>query len=208
MRRLLTLIVLSTLAAPLAARADGSIQLNARGGFGLPLGSTAGSAKYKDAIAYAIPLQADLQFRMLKQLSLGGYFRYSLNGVATDAKDLCEAAGATCSSTGMGFGLISEYRFSEKLEGGGWLGAQLGYELLESETKAGGTTESATAKGFELGVSAGWDATLGGLTVGPWVFLNVGQFSTVDASGGGSGSIPDKKIHALAGVGLRVSLLL
>ena len=132
MRRLLGLTLLSLLAAPLAVRADGSIQLTARGGVAKPFGETANGAKLADGVAWAFPLEAQLQFRVTKQLAIGAYGRYAPTTLASDLSDACSAANVSCGVTDIGFGALAEYRFRERLEGGPWLGASFGWEMLKS----------------------------------------------------------------------------
>lgn len=201
MKRLLTLVVLSALAAPLAARADGSIQLSARAGVAKPFGDIGDGVKLTDSVDWAFPLDAQLQFRILKQLSIGAYGRYA----PTSVKSTCSG----CTLNDIGFGGVLEYRFSEKLEGGPWLGVSGGYEMLKADKPSGtGSAKvSSTISGLEGAVSAGADFELGGLTLGPYVQLSLGQFSKVSAAGASS-SISSKGMHGFFGAGIRLSLLL
>lgn len=200
MRRLLTLVLSLALAAPLVARADGGILLVAKGGVARPFGDVGNGQKLVDFVEWAFPLEAQLQFRVAKQLKVGGYGRYAPTTLAT----ACDG----CVANDLGFGAVIEYRFGERLEGGGWIGAFAGYELLKSEADAeGGGKDSSTLSGFEGGVSAGLDYEVGGLTLGPYVSLSFGSFSKVTADGGGSTSIADKGLHGLFGGGVRLALL-
>jgi hypothetical protein len=206
MRKLYPLLVLSFLAAPVA-RADGSIQLSARGGVAKPLGDAADGAAIGDFVEWAFPLQADLQFRFLKQLSIGAYARYAPAVLASDVSDACDLANGSCDLADIGFGLVAEYRFRERLEGGPWVGALVGYEMLTGDTTVLGREASTRFSGFEAGVEAGMDFELGGLTLGPWGSLMAGQFTKAKTEGD-SRSIDDKAFHGWFQVGLRVSLLL
>jgi hypothetical protein len=206
MRKLVTLVVLTILAAPIA-RADGSIQLSARGGVAKPFGDAADGAPLGDAVEWAFPLQADLQFRFLKQLSVGAYARYAPTVLASDVSDACDAVDASCDLADIGLGVIAEYRFRDRLEGGPWVGALVGYEMLTGDRPAVGGGQSSRLSGFEAGVEAGMDFELGGLTLGPWGSIMAGQFSKVKA-GDDSSSLDDKAFHGWFQIGLRVSLLL
>jgi hypothetical protein len=210
MRRLFPLVVLSALAAPLAAGADGSIVLNARVGVAKPFGEAEKGEKVGEAIAWAFPLQADLQFRFAKQLSAGAYVRYAATRLDSTVSNACSVSGVSCSSSDVAFGVLAEYRFSEKLDGGPWVGALGGYERLEGTRSQLGVKATTTSAGLELGAQAGVDFELGGLTLGPWVSVNVGQFRTskVEASGvSTSGSIDEKGLHGWFQGGVRASLL-
>jgi hypothetical protein len=205
-RKLLPLLVLSLLAAPLA-RADGSIALNARAGVAKPFGDASKGDALGDAVEWAFPLQADLQFRFLKQLSVGAYARYAPISLASDLSSGCDALNVSCSLADVGLGAIAEYRFSDRLEGGPWVGALVGWEMLKGDTVLSGARGSSTTSGLEAGVQAGMDFELGGLTLGPWASLMAGQFSKVKFEST-SASISDKAVHGWFQVGLRLSLLL
>jgi hypothetical protein len=199
MRRLLTLIVLSALAAPVASRADGSIQIVAAGGAAKPFGDVANGEKMTDRIDWAFPLDAQLQFRVVKQLALGGYVRYAPTSVAS--------ACTGCSINDLAFGARLEYRFSEKLEGGGWLGVFAGYEQTKYEAGSGTAKTSITYSGPEGGAAGGMDFELGGLTLGPYVQLTMGEY-TKRSGGTGSSTLASKGMHAFFGAGIRLALLL
>ncbi len=207
MRRSFALLVLSILAAP-AARADGSIALNARAGVAKPFGDIGDGVSLSDSVEWAFPLQADLQFRFTKQLSVGAYGRYAATTLASRTSDAC--TGFSCKLADVGLGAIAEYRFSSRLEGGPWIGALVGYERLQGDVSSGGTAPtkvSSTMSGFEAGAQVGVDFELGGVTIGPWGSIRVGEFSK-SKLGSGSTSISDKGLHGWLEIGLRLSLLL
>ncbi len=201
MRRLLTPMVLSlVLASPLVTRADGSIQIVAAGGIAGVTGDVANGVKMSDNISYAIPLDGQLQFRILKSLALGAYVRYAPMSAAS--------ACSGCKLSDLAFGGRLEYRFSERLEGGPWLGVFAGYEQLKNEfTPAGAAKRSITFSGLEGGAAGGMDFELGGLTVGPYVQLTLGQYSK-QSGAGASSTIASKGVHAFYGAGVRIALLL
>lgn len=199
MRRLFTVVLLSALAAPVAARGDGSIQLVAAGGAAKPFGDVANGVKMADSIDWAFPLDAQLQFRIVKHLALGAYARYTPTSVGSSCSG--------CTLTGLAFGARAEYRLGERLEGGGWLGAFLGYEQLESEVEGAAATVTRTLSGVEGGAAGGVDFELGGLTVGPYLQLTVGQYSK-QSGAGVSSTIASKGMHGFFGAGVRVGLLL
>ncbi|MBI5066870.1 MAG: autotransporter domain-containing protein [Deltaproteobacteria bacterium] len=206
MRKLLALLALSVVAAPLAS-ADQSIAINARGGAAKPWGDSSKGSAMTDSVAWAFPLQGDLAFRFTKNIGVGAYIRYAPTMLADNLDSACKAAGGSCSATDLGFGGLVEYRFGERLDGGGWLGLSLGYEMAKTKTAATGGTATVTLSGFEGGVQAGYDFTLAALTIGPFVHANVGQFSKLEAPGQ-SGSITDKAFHGFFGLGIRVGILL
>jgi hypothetical protein len=202
MRRLLAVVVLSVLAAaPPTARADGSVQVVAAAGVAYPLGDFGNGVKLTDAISWAFPLDGQLQFRLAKQFALGAYVRYAPTAVASTCSG--------CTLTDLAFGGRAEYRFSEKLEGGGWLGVFAGYDQLKNEAPAtGGVKATRTFSGIEGGFAGGADFELGGLTLGPYVQLTLGEFTKQTGSGVISTEIASKGVHAYLGAGVRLALLL
>lgn len=201
MRRLLTLVALSALAAaPLAARADGSIQLGARAGVSKPFGDIGNGQKLGDFVDWAFPLEADLQFRIVPEFSIGAYGRFS----PTTLKSGCPG----CSANDLGLGLVGEYRFSGKLEGGPWIDLFAGYNQLKlDQISIASGKQTATLTGYEVGVSSGIDFELGGLTLGPFLQFTIGEFLTQKYAGV-SQSIDSKGAHAFFGGGIRIALLL
>jgi hypothetical protein len=202
MRRLLTLVVLSVLATPLASRADGSIQIVAAGGVAKAFGDVANGVKMADHIDWAFPLDGQLQFRILKSLALGAYVRYA----PTSAASTCSG----CSLSDLAFGGRLEYRFSDRLEGGPWLGVFGGYEQLKNDFTqvTGGPKVSQTLSGFEGGAAVGMDFELGGLTLGPYFQLTLGEYTKQSGTGVVTTSIASKGVHGFYGAGVRLALLL
>lgn len=210
MRKLLALLALSVVTAPLA-RADQQIAINLRGGAAKAWGDASKDDPMSDKVDWAFPLQADLAFRFTKQIGVGVYFRYGPFLLPDKVKNACNAAGATCSAFDLGFGALGEYRFGERLDGGGWLGASLGYEMGRTQGSAGGQKVTGTLSGFEAGLQAGYDFTLAALTIGPFVHAGLGQFSSVKTEIGGqttSESVAGKTLHGWYGVGIRLGILL
>ena len=201
MRRLLPLVALSALvAAPLAARADGSIQLGARAGVAKPFGDIGNGQKLGDFVDWAFPLEADLQFRVIPEFSIGAYGRFS----PTTLKSGCPG----CSANELGLGAVGEFRFSGRLEGGPWLDVFAGYNQMKlDQISMAAGKQTATLTGWETGVSGGMDFELGGLTLGPFLQLTVAEFLNQKYAGA-SQSIQSKGAHAFFGGGLRLTLLL
>lgn len=211
MRKLLPLLLLSALAAPLAARADLSMAINFRGGAAKPWGDFAKGAPMSDSLSWGFPLQGDLAFRFTKELGLGVYLRYVPLTLADAAQNGCNAAGISCSASDLAFGGLFEYRFGDRLDGGGWLGANVGYEMLKTTTGSGSQKSTSTGTGFEASLQAGYDFTLAALTVGPFLQGGLGQFGKVKTEVGGqttTSSVAGKAVHGWIGLGIRVGILL
>jgi hypothetical protein len=211
MRRLGLLLLSFVLATPVASRADGSIQIDVGAAIGKPFGQVESGSNLSDAIAWQFPLQADVQFRFLKSFAAGPYVRYAPTSLASDLQNGCSASGVSCDVSALAFGVLGEYRFSDRLEGGPWLGAFVGWEMLKSTQPQAGAQATATLSGIEGGIRGGMDFELGGVTLGPWAALQLGQFSSQKVELAGtttSSSIVDKAVHGSFQVGVRLSLLL
>jgi hypothetical protein len=196
MKRVLTLIVLSALVAPLAARADGSIQINASAAVAKPFGDIGNGAKLGDTVDWAFPLSASVAFRVSKQVGVGAYGRFA----PTTLKSACTG----CTANDIGFGALVEYRFSEKLEGGPWIGASAGYQMLDGKDAAG---SKSTLSGWEGAFQGGADFELGGLSLGPFLQMSFGEYGTQKV-GSTSTSIASKGLHGFFGGGVRLTILL
>jgi hypothetical protein len=217
MRKLGLLLLTAILAAPLASRADGSIQIDLGAAVAKPFGQVASGTNLGDQVAWGFPLQADVQFRFLKSFAAGPYIRYAPTSLGSPLQTACSGSGVSCDASDLSFGALGEYRFSDRLEGGPWLGALVGWEMLKAtaaSTVPGSTTlqkATVTSSGLQLGVRAGMDFELGGITLGPWAAFQAAQFSSYQADSGGtsrSGSISDQALHGWFEVGVRLSLLL
>lgn len=211
MRKLLALLAASVLAVPLAASADQQIAINFRGGVAKPWGDASKGDPMSDTVGWAFPLQGDLAFRFTKNIGVGAYVRYAPILVAEKFDNACKAAGGSCSASDLAFGGLFEYRFGERLDGGGWLGASFGYEMAKGKGPAGTGTATSTLSGFEGGVQVGYDMTLAGITIGPFLHANLGQFGSAKLEAPGqsqSGSITDKAMHGWFGLGIRFGILL
>ena len=192
MRRLLACLVLSALALPRAARAEGSFQLTAGAGVATPFGDVGDGVKLTDSINWAFPLEARVAYRLGKEVALGAYGRWAPTAVSSGCPG--------CTVTDLGLGLLVEYHFGEKAEAGPWLGASGGWERLDTTVRS--STVSAT--GFEAAASGGYDFELGGVSVGPYGQLSLGGYTSTSPGG----AISSKGVHGLLGLGVRVSLLL
>lgn len=179
------------------------LEIGIRAGYGLPLGSTAGtlgggSASFSDTVKGMFPLWADVGWRLNPNWYIGGFFQYGFGSVGA-AFTVCSQTGVSCSWNDMRAGLNVHYHFLPDGPVDPWLGLGAGYEWLS----AGGNL-SGTFHGFEFG-----NAQLGAdykvspyFGVGPFVAFTVAQFTRVSDSGT-SGDIADKKIHDWLIFGLR-----
>ena len=216
MRKLLLglLLPLAVLVAP-AARADEpdskapstpTLEVGARTGASIPVGSAIRGASLGDAIDAQVPIQLDLGVRLMPNLFVGAYGSY---GLVFPADKAC--GGASCSGSDVRVGVQAHYHFRPEHTLDPWLGVGAGYEWLTLRESQDGVDRSATLRGFELvNLQAGLDYRVGHFGIGPFAGFSVGQFDKLDESITARGitrdasvDVPNTALHEWVTVGLR-----
>ncbi len=201
MRKMCLILPALFVLVPAAARAQ--LSVGARTGYAIPLGDADGSAAMSDVVSGQIPLHLDVDYRW-NQVSAGLYFAYGFGDVAGATKDLCSAAGASCSSSTLHIGGQVQWRFEPQPTAGvvgPWLGIGLGYDAVTLKLDSTDLTMSGTEFIFQGGHD--WQMGPSG-SLGLFASLSFGQYS--DISGGGvSGTLADKKVHEWLTLGVRGS---
>lgn len=163
-------------------------------GYGVPFGdilkvsassssSSAGTTvKMSDAFTGQIPFSLSAGFRATPMVSFGLAFQY-----APVLTTNC-SSGETCSASDTSFGGEFRLHFAPQESFSPWLAADIGYEWL-------GISESGssdlTLSGWLFGVQVGGDIRVTPfMTLGPFVGLRVGTYSS-GSSSGRSADIPD-----------------
>lgn len=202
MRKTFMYVVALAVLVPAAAQAQWSV--GARTGYAVALGDADGTAQMTDITAGQVPIQLDINYRLQNSpLSVGGYASYGFGSVSGQTKDLCDFAGASCSTSSLRVGAQLLYSFADsKQPGEPWVGVGLGYDSLKADL-GGGTV---TTSGFELTLlQGGYDWRFGQGAIGAFASFSLGQYSDVSASNGASGTISDKKMHEWFTIGFRGS---
>jgi hypothetical protein len=201
-------------AAPAAASSEPDpnathFEASLRVGFGLPLGSAAGTntggeQKLSDWDSFTIPVQLDVGVRLGGSWFLGAYFSYGFAG-STDAA-ICTGS---CTPSTLRFGGQIHWHPAGNVGTDPWIGLGSGYEQLKVSTPDG----NGSLSGWEFGnLQLGLDFALGSaVKLGPWVSFSIGQYGTVSAAGSGGASasvdIPNKTIHEWIMGGVRLVIL-
>jgi len=201
-------------AAPAAASSEPDpnathFEASLRVGFGLPLGTAAGTAsggeeKLSDWSSFTIPIQLDIGARLGGSWFLGAYFSYGFAG-STDAS-ICTGS---CTPSTLRFGGQVHWHPLGNVATDPWIGLGSGYEKLQVSTPDG----NGSLSGWEfVNLQLGLDFALGSIVkLGPWVSFSIGQYGTVSAAGTGGGSasidIPNKTIHEWIMGGVRLVIL-
>ena len=210
MRRLFPLVVLSALAAPLAARADGSIVLNARAGVAKPFGEAEKGEKVGDAIAWAFPLQADPPVPLREAALRRGVRALRGDELDSTVSNACSASGVSCSFTTSPSASSPSTASARSSRADPWIGAFGGYERLEGTRSQLGVKATTTSSGLEARRPGG--RRLRARRPHPRAVAvperRPVQDSKVEASGvSTSGSIDEKALHGWFQGGVRASLL-
>lgn len=210
MRKLVKLALLMALLVPAAASAQ--LSLGARLGYGIPMGDVEEDGELKDGISGVIPLQLEVGYKLLPQLTLGGYVSGAYGLIGDQFEDTCDASGIDCSARVWRVGAQLLYSFTNASPSfAPWLGVGAGYEWANIEIEGGGEEAKTGYSGFEfLNLQAGADWKAGGnLSFGPFIMFSLGQYSKFDIEsplGDSDGDIEDKAMHQWLTIGLRGTL--
>jgi hypothetical protein len=206
--------------APGAAAADAgapwmAFEFGLRLAFGLPFGSAIGG-NGNDLDHYVsnmfVPLWLDAGIRFLSHYYAGAYFSFGLPSLSNQvAAGQCNLTGFGCSSNDTRLGIDLAYHVLPDGFVDPWFGLGFGYEwfsFTETATAAvsgtGGPVKASSGiAGWEfLSLQAGADFHLlnGALGIGPFIQLNLDQFShassATDNNGGTTGSsVQNQALH-------------
>ena len=185
------LAVSSTLIASNAFAEEASsgtgVQVGLRLGYALPMGESVKDSKMSDGLKSAIPIQVDVGYRVIPALVIGGFFSYAPLQLK-DGDQGCPS-GADCSNSQLRFGVQAHYHLMPTEKFDPWLGAGIGYELVNSKATKGSVESSFSYGGFEfLNLQAGADyKVMPKLGIGPYLSFALGQYSKSSAKLSGTG---------------------
>ena len=193
----------------IATCAGPRLELGARLGVGLPLGSAFHDTSLNDTVAADIPIQIDFGVRPDPHLFVGVYGQYAL---LAPAAGVCD--GASCSGRDVRLGIEALYHFRPLRRLDPWAGVGVGYEWMHTGASRDGADREVTLRGIELAnVQGGLDyAVCNGVRVGPFASLSLGKFDKASATWtvegiehAGSADIPNTAYHGWLTLGVRGS---
>jgi outer membrane protein len=206
MRRLVFLFALLLVPAAAGAASDHGLQLGARAGFTLPVGSVTSGSAFNDSFTAFLPLGLEAGYRFDPNLYVGAFAEYGFGFTKN-----CPA-GVDCAGHTLGFGIDLRYYSAVHDGPRPWIGLDAGYERLSADVSAPGAAGQSVA--FEgarfIGLEAGLDFFVTpALAVGPYVSATLGEYLSASATAGNnSGSVSfDKALHSFLTLGLRMSFL-
>ena len=102
-------------------------QIALRTGVAVPLGKIDESGNMSDAFTPQVPIIADIGFKPIPQLFLGGYVGIAAGGVGDSFKKSCDAVGVDCLAVGGRIGIQAQFHILPEARWNPWLGYGLGY---------------------------------------------------------------------------------
>jgi OmpW family len=205
---------------------DQGFALGLRAGYGLPFGKFGSvgdgggeGGDVKDLVTSVVPLQVDAGYFINSRLYVGANFQYGVGFLNEDCPE-----EASCRASQLRFGVNVAYHFEPTETLRPWVGLGVGYEMLDLSVSAseGGVSGKATTsiRGLEFAaLQSGLDYRVNRtFSVGPFVTLTAGQYSTVssrievDGDGGffddvdTSQDIEEKAFHVWLQGGVRMQV--
>jgi hypothetical protein len=201
MRKLLVAVAaVAAMAVPTVSKAQ--LQLGVRLGYGFTMGEVITDVDLADGVKAVIPFQLDLNYKLTKNLALGGYFSYAYGIVGDSAQEECDLADVDCSASDMRAGIQLNYDFSPGAPFDPWVGLAFGYQW--SQVSQGDLDFK--FDGWEwvtLQAGADWELSKG-FGLGPFLSWGIGQYDSAEFAGV-SEDIPSdlKATHQVFQVGVR-----
>jgi hypothetical protein len=207
-RSALVLVVICTARMAAAQEPGTGFEGGLRVGYAVPLGQAVGGDDDDNdldrAIAGAIPIWADLGYRVIPELFVGLYGQYGFGFIGDELGDGCDSSDQVdCSASTLRLGLQLHYHPVPESVANPWVGLGFGYEWLTFGIEGGDSKVSFTAHGFELlNLQAGLDFKVtDNFYLGPALSFSFGQYSRISADCSGDAEcsdnpdIEEKAIH-------------
>lgn len=175
------------------------LRLALRTGLALPLGQAfTASGLMSDTITASVPVRLDVGYRFARHFYAGGAAQ-----IATIIPNGCPS-GSSCSGTDVRFGLMVAYHARPTRTVDPWLGAGVGYEILDVSRSVGGSSVDISARGIEvLDLELGVDLRpTRSLRLGPVLSSSIGKYTRVAVNGTPTADF-DTATHAWVMLGFR-----
>jgi hypothetical protein len=164
-----------------------------RGGYMVPFGQANDVPLNGGVVVGVVPIGGDVGWFFSPHFYLGGYFQYGF-GVGPGQNNLqCSELDTSCSAEMYRFGVVAHYHFKPEATWDPWVGAGLGYEIVNLVATSDvdeSTVTSSALQGLDVTIEAGLDLKpLRYFGVGPYVELATGPYlgtSTFAMHGWGS----------------------
>jgi hypothetical protein len=180
------------------------VELGLRIGYALPVGSIElGGPALHDIFSGVLPIWIDAGYRLSPHWLFGAYFQYGV-GFLQDFR-FCSFASTGCDGSDVTFGAQVHYHVLPTRSFDPWVGAGVGYEILNYELGRDFTRQGFNGVQFFVG-QAGLDFKgTPKWGIGPMIATSVGMFSSCSQYYPGDCSIggPSLSLHAWVTLGLR-----
>ena len=189
-------------------------QLGLRTGVAVPLGEVDKGDSISDTFTPQVPIIADIGYKFIPQLFLGGYVGISVGGVGDAIKKSCDAVNVDCMAVGFRIGIQGQFHIIPDGRWNPWVGYGIGYEVAGASGSKGANKLNAALGGVEFAhLMAGVDYRISKVVgIGPYADFAVGEYSiaSVEATSGGvtrktDGDIRDKTLHEWLLIGVKVT---
>jgi len=188
-------------AAVLPAPASARIFVGLRAGWALPFGDLLTGRPLKDSVRSQVPVTLDLGLLIGDALEVGAYAAYGYVQPSRSWQETCDASGSDCTAAQLRIGGQANLLAASSARTHFWGGVAAGYQELRLEDSLG-PVPAVTWKGFDASLQGGLDfLAAGGLRVGPYVSLTIGQFNKAETSS--EMNVGGKTLHGWLQVGLR-----
>ena len=191
-------------AAPMS---DHGLHLGIRMGYGLPMGKAADTptGDMSTAVVGQVPFIFDIGYRFDPNFYAGGFVHYGVGMESQKAKDGCTANGLSCSLAFIRLGFDVRYTLVPEQSFAPWIGAGMGFEMLQETDSAAGQSVTSDIHGWEfLHLDVGADARITRLfSLGPFLSFSLAEYDSVSYSSGNSMDIPKKALHEWLMFGVR-----
>jgi hypothetical protein len=189
-------------------------QIALRTGVSVPLGELDKGENMSDAFTPQWPIIADIGFKVIPQLFLGGYVGIAVGGAGDTFKKACDAASVDCIAVGGRIGLQAQFHFIPDGKWNPWVGYGIGYELAGVSGSKANNKVSAAVAGVEFAhLMAGADfrvnKTVG---IGPFADFAIGQYTiaTLETTLAGvsqkrDGDIQNTALHEWLTLGVKIT---
>jgi hypothetical protein len=197
-----------------APKARTGFEIAVRTGVAIPLGDRSKDNKMSDSFGVHVPLVADIGFKVIPNLFLGGYVGLSVGGVGDAIQKQCDSLNVDCSSVGFRIGIQAQLHILPASKLNPWVGYGIGYEIAGASGSGGNNKFTAALGGVELAhLMAGFDYRINRIVaVGPFADFALGQYSiaSTETTIAGivqksDGDITDTSLHQWLLAGVRVT---